>query len=670
MGQILSVFQNNFGGGELSPKAAGRIDLKIYYKALRKCFNRITLPIGSLERRPGSIFITNTKNNGEVNLLPFIFSKSQAYALEFGANYIRFFTESGIILSGGSPYEVPTPYSAAQVKQLYIVQSLDVLYIAHPDFPLKKLQRFGNTNWTLSDVVFTEPPYDVANSNQSKTFSVTSSNPTTITSSFNFFDPYSVGQYVRIVASSVVAYGQITAVTDAQHATMAWKSANTHNGTFWDWRVGVIKGNNNPSCITFSGNRMFLAGYAKQPSKIDGSVVGDFENFAPSQAKDNLVTDSEALAFTLNSDRNENIAWLAPAANGVAIGSTEGEWLMRPSSLSEGLTPKNVDAKRTKVFGSYDGVMPVANQRGELLFIQGGQKKVCSYAYNFNIDNYDTVDINRFADHILLKKASKIVYQQNPYDLLWVVLEDGSFASCSYNAPEEVLGWHIHQMDGNVESICCIPSASGEGQDIIFLSVKRIVNGVTKRYVEKLAPYFQADSDVNTATFVDSAIYYSGAATQTITGLGHLEGKTVSILANGAATPDKVVTGGAITLDIPVTKAVVGLPFMSIALLNRFESGSVQDSTQDDPKRITKLALRLYNSMGETSGSKLTTLVPVVYRTTADPLGQPLPLASGDTENLFDGGYDSDTDVFIVNKTVFPSTILAILSELKNYEAG
>ena len=96
-------------------------------------------------------------------LIPFEFSTTQAFALEFGNNVIRFFANGGIVLDGGSPYSIVSPYTSAELAEINFAQSADVVYLVHPNHAPRKLARFGPTNWTLTEVVFTRPPFQDLN---------------------------------------------------------------------------------------------------------------------------------------------------------------------------------------------------------------------------------------------------------------------------------------------------------------------------------------------------------------------------------------------------------------------------------------------------------------------------------------------------------------------------
>jgi hypothetical protein len=152
--------QSSFAHGEVSPRLRARVDLDQYKTSLAECLNFIVLRQGGLRRRPGFKFIARTKSPiGAVRLVPFIFSADQAYVLELGNLYMRFFTLDGQVQSGGSPYEIATPWTAADLADLQFAQTADVCYVTHKNYPAQKLERFAETNWTIVPVAFQDGPY-------------------------------------------------------------------------------------------------------------------------------------------------------------------------------------------------------------------------------------------------------------------------------------------------------------------------------------------------------------------------------------------------------------------------------------------------------------------------------------------------------------------------------
>jgi len=128
-----SMIQPSFAAGELAPSLYARVDLARYQTGLRLCSNFFVMPYGGVKNRPGTVFINETKSSGVARLIPFQFNDEQTYVLEFGNLYMRVYKDGGVVeASPGVPYEISTPFTAAQLFELNYTQSADVMTIVHP----------------------------------------------------------------------------------------------------------------------------------------------------------------------------------------------------------------------------------------------------------------------------------------------------------------------------------------------------------------------------------------------------------------------------------------------------------------------------------------------------------------------------------------------------------
>ena len=217
-----------------------------------------------------------------------------------------------------------------------------------------------------------------------------------------------------------------------------------------------------------------------------------------------------------------------------------------------------------------------------------------------------------------------------------------------------------------VESIATIPGDLD--QDDVYIIVKRTINGTTKRYVEILGDYDFGDTPV-AAFFVDSGLTYSGTSTSSLSGLHHLEGQTVQVLADGAAHADKTVSSGAITLDRACTNAAVGLQFNSVLQTMRLEAGAEDQVAAGKTKRIHGVTARLHETVGAQIGSSATANDIIPFRSSADAMDAPLGLFSGDKNIEFRTGYDNDGFIFVTQTQPLPLTVLSIVARLNTFDA-
>ena len=180
--------------------------------------------------------------------------------------------------------------------------------------------------------------------------------------------------------------------------------------------------------------------------------------------------------------------------------------------------------------------------------------------------------------------------------------------------------------------------------------------------------YTQPRLTQDNAFFVDSGLTYDGDLTSTITGLDHLEGETVQILADGSSHANKTVTGGGITLDRSAQKVHVGLNYDSILQTLRIEAGAAQGVAQGKIKRINEITVRLHRTLGVEVGGDLDNMENIPFRSSAALMGSPVALFSGDKKIELRDDYGTDGHVFVRQTQPLPLTVLSIYPEVTVYE--
>ena len=157
---VITHIQTNFIRGALSPLLAGRVDSTAWNNAAKEIVNAIPLHTGGALRRPGLRKVAAAGDPTRyVLLVPYAFNEQQAYMLEFGHGYIRVFHDNAPVVSGGSPYEIVSPYTEDLLFDLEWHRTGDTLYLLHQAVPPYRLQRFGHALWRLEPVAFDPAPY-------------------------------------------------------------------------------------------------------------------------------------------------------------------------------------------------------------------------------------------------------------------------------------------------------------------------------------------------------------------------------------------------------------------------------------------------------------------------------------------------------------------------------
>ncbi len=454
-------------------------------------------------------------------------------------------------------------------------------------------------------------------------------------------------------------------------------SAIAINGSLEDdlnWSMGAFSSTSGyPRAIAFYEERLVLAGTSSNPQTLFFSKGGDFENFATG------VADDDGLIYTIGSNQVNVIRYLSSSSS-LLVGTSGGEFAVRSSGSDAPLSPTSAQIKRQAYYGT-SNISPV--QVGNVtLFVQRARRKVRELVYSFDTDSYTAPDLTIMAEHITSSGIKEMAHAQEPDNTIWCVLNNGKLACMTYRREENIVAWHEHTLGGSwidtsvspnitypygvVESIATIPGELDE--DDIYVCVKRTIGGATKRYVERFN-FFDFGTDVKDAFFIDSGLSsYTSNAFTSFSGLGHLEGQTLSVLADGATHPDVTVSSGAVTLNRSAKAVHFGLKYTSTLQTMRVDAGATLGTSQGKTKRIYDVTIRLFRTVGLKIGQSLATNDLIPFRSSADEMDQPLDLFTGDKTIEFTSGYDSDGFIYVVSDQPLPLTVLSIYPRLQTFE--
>ena len=449
---------------------------------------------------------------------------------------------------------------------------------------------------------------------------------------------------------------KITGFTDAQTVTATVKKDLIATGATTKWAEGAWSPKRGyPSTGWYYENRRWYAGTKYQPHRRWGSDIGDYNKFSVGSR------DTDALIVDLNSDKVNAIKW-GVGQNSMLIGTKGGEWKHGEAS-NDPVTPTNPkQARRQSTKGSADiqGLMV----DDVVMYVQRGRRKVREMAYEFDKDGYVSPDLTRLAPHITKSGIAGIAYQSQPIPLLWCWLENGKAGVLTYERADNVVAWTPFVTDGYVESIDVIPSDEGTSEDEVWMSVKRVVNGSAVRYIERLKPHDFGD-DQRDCFYVDAGLTYDGEAVTEISGLDHLEGETVQVLADGAVDNEMTVSDGKITLSRAASKVHAGLKYEAKLKPMRIDLALQSGSTMADKKVITVITFFFYQTLGVKYGPSVTELTEMDFRRVEDAMDTAVPLFTGDKQVTFEGGYDTSADIIVVSDKPLPCTTQAIAVDLE-----
>jgi hypothetical protein len=453
---------------------------------------------------------------------------------------------------------------------------------------------------------------------------------------------------------TITAYSTSTSVT----ATVGRELAGTNASA--EWQLGAWSDTTGyPKSVCFHEQRLWFGNTSNQPQTFWASEIGNYTNFQP----DNYlykgdVDDATGFSFTLGANKSQAITWIASKGS-CLIGTVNGVYSIRGSNNTS-ISAKNISAKKeTDVNCANILYTETAN---EVIFVERIGKKVYSLGYSFEIDGYMATDLTLLAEHLGNDSSIvEIVYQEIPDKILWARRSDGSLISCTYIKSQEVNGWARHELGGTnavVRSIITIP---GDDRTELWIHTSRTINASTVRYIELLnAVFFGGEKE--DAKFLDCMGTYDSTATTTVTGLSWLEGETVSILADGSVRPDVTVSGGSITLTRSASVVQVGFNYNSDMRTLSLEGGSVIGTSQSALSRVSKYAVRFYETLGGKIGHDGTDLDIIYFRAPTDVMGASSPLYSGFKKGAFPKGFEDEYTIFVRQYQPLPMTILGIVS--------
>lgn len=167
-----TLVRNNFTSGRLSPYLDCRQDLVQYQAGCRQLTNFNILPYGGIERRKGLGYVAAVKDSSKpVRIIPFEFDINTTYLIEFGHEYMRFYSDDVLVA------EITTTVDTENddIFDWSYTQINDVMYFVHPNYPPHKLSRLSQSNWTFEKIKFSYPPTANLNSdyNNKATISLT-----------------------------------------------------------------------------------------------------------------------------------------------------------------------------------------------------------------------------------------------------------------------------------------------------------------------------------------------------------------------------------------------------------------------------------------------------------------------------------------------------------------
>lgn len=463
---------------------------------------------------------------------------------------------------------------------------------------------------------------------------------------------FGLAKITGVAAGGVTANATVISVSDIAQTYMPTQLISVPS---WRWAMGAWNSANGwPEICGFHQQRLLFAKSTKYPNTIWASRSAEFNNH------DGGENDADALFLQLASGQVNAICWLASGRT-LAVGTTGREFSISASPLGAALTPTNRNALPT----TNEGSAPMAAEPidSAAIFVSSSGQRLHEFAYQYSADDYVSAELSILSDHMTRPGLRSMAWQRDPDRLIWFGTGDGSLIAMTYRRDQSVTAWHRHPTSNAfVSDITACPNSDGTGTDL-WLSVMRYLNGSWRRCIEVMQPRFDGTgkADATDCWFLDCALKYSGAPATVISGLAHLEGQTVSILADGQVQPRQVVTGGAVTLSRAFSTVLVGLPYTSRVRTLSIDMQMADGSNAPRKKRIRSVSVHTLDTVGGMAGppDDIRLLTP----SGGGIMSAATPLSSETHKIVPVGRWTEAGQVELVQEDPLPFTILSITPE-------
>lgn len=650
-----NTIMNTWTRGELSPYLDGRTDVQQYFNGAKTVENFFILPHGGLKRRPGTYYVAEVKTSSKATrLIPFQFSTTQAYIIEMGDGYMRFYKDNGVILDGASPYEIVSPYAEADIFDVQFVQDADTMYLVHPSYKPQKLTRTGHTAWTIGNYAPTADPFTSADNypscvaiyEQRLVFANTNTDPQKIWATV-------AGDYEDMTTGSNDDDAYVYTLGSRRVNAIRWLAdsdvlyVGTTGSVFKMW-----SGSNDDPITPTNVSVKRISSYGA--ASIMPKELGDFIYYVQSNNK--ILRE---LSYNYDYDKiiPSEITILSDHITGVD-GIVDMDYQQTPYSMLWCVRDDGEIATLTR---------QVEQQVvGWSRIVTDGEFESVAVIPGDGTDDEVWVIVRRYID------GSYVRYVEYFKPTIYDDQEDGYFVDCGLTLDSPLTITNI--TNANPAVVTSAEHGLSDGDTITIRNVVGMteLNGGRYKIANSDTDTFElTDTDDTDIDSTEYGTYLSGGEAREcvadVSGLDHLEGEDVAVCADGAVLSEETVTSGAITIDTASGEIHAGLPFTSTLQTMRVEAGQESGTAQGKMKKIIKVVLRLYNSVGCKVGNE-DSQDEVAFRSAGDDTDEAIPLFTGDKTIVPYGTFDKTGYIVVVQDNPLPLNILALILFLTTNE--
>ncbi len=625
-----------------------------------------------------------------------------------------------------NPYELAVPFAEADLKNLRWAGSADVIFFAWGKQP-KVLTRKDHDDWTITDYGNLRGPVEPQNTNTAITISASAATGSvTLTASSAIFQAGHVGSIWRLDEANLANVptwkgnekplavgnlrrngGKVYSVASisggdagddagpnppthdegqvlAGKGNVVWKYEHSGYGhvkvtAFTDAThvtaevIGKLPGDviaPNATYRWYEAAWSDVKGWPKSVRLADNSLVWvDRNRFWRSKVTDlydfEISTDDDsAIATRIFSQDGAlvDIQWVLNAGI-LVLGTRSGEWIVRGGSDPfEALTLANT----RMVPDTNEGSAPHIPQPvdGGAVFIGRSRDRLHFAKFDRVSEGIDMSELTLYARNILRGSAKVLAYQRDPHRVVWIGTESGELIAVTFRPDQEVIGWARNPDDNGVVEDMGVIASQDASYSQLWMIVRRTIDGVTRRYIETMAPFFRPQSFTAAtaagAWQVRCGLRYQGAPATTISGLDHLKGEEVAIMTGGMQHERRIVSAdGKITLQYAASDVLVGLPIRRRIRTLSTETTIDGSGTKGTRKKANSVLLERLFGAGGTLTVNDGPVEPLLLSGHVMPSGA-WKLETGSRPVTVESPMEDFVEIELVNDTVYPDTILGL----------
>ena len=456
---------------------------------------------------------------------------------------------------------------------------------------------------------------------------------------------------VTITTDSLAQKGlvKITGFTSATevNATVVSDLGSTNATTNWS-EAAFSNARKFPVAGEFYQNRLFFTGSEAEPATVFGSVSGDIYNFLTGTTSD--------MAIKRTVDTPEEAQYLI-AKGDLFMGTDGGTVSINSVDRDALVTASNINTQIQNSYGSANVQAVVAND--VVVYVQRNNLKLRELIYSREADVFVGNDLNILSEDITKGTdnlgITEMFVQKNPEQIIWCIKNDGTACILTYDRMQKLMGWANIITTGTIISGATIPAS---GEDLVYLCVNRGTTDSPIYCIEKFANRSNLDF------YVDSGVKATGSNITSVSGLNHLEGKTVQVIADGNFHSEQTVSSGAISIDKQSSTIIAGLQYTSTLRPMPLEPSLVGRESQSRVKSSSRIVVRFLNTKGGQVGEEGRQLTNFPVLKTTDPAGQAITLKTGQQRFFVGSDYEREKLIEVKQDLPYPMTVLSIATNL------